>query len=69
VASISRLLKIIGLFFKKLYKRDYILQKETYNFKETARLQKNPVIFRSLLIEATPWAETIAKFLVGSLKD
>ena len=42
VATISRLLQIIGLFFaKEPYKRDYILQ-------------KGPVILRSLLIVATP---------------
>jgi len=37
VATISRLLKIIGLFCKKLYKRDDILQ-------------KRPIILRSLLL-------------------
>ena len=43
VATISRLLKIIGLFFaKEPYKRDYILQ-------------KRPRILRSLLIVATPY--------------
>jgi len=41
VATISRLLKIIGLFCKKPYTRDYFLQKRI-------------IIFRSLLIVATP---------------
>jgi len=41
VATIIRLLKIIGLFCKRAYKRDYILQ-------------KRPIILRSLLIVATP---------------
>jgi len=40
VATISRLLKIIGLFCKQPYTRDYILQ-------------KRPIILRGLLIEAT----------------
>jgi hypothetical protein len=43
VAMTSRPLKIIGLFSKELYKRDYILQ-------------KRPVILRSLLIEAAPFS-------------
>jgi len=42
VATISRLLQIIGLFYKTAYKRDDILQ-------------KRPVILRSLIIEATPY--------------
>jgi len=42
VAMTSRLLKIIGLFSKELYKRDYILQ-------------KRPIIFRSLLMVGTPY--------------
>jgi len=43
VAAISRLLKIIGLVrAKEPYKRDYILQ-------------VRPIIFRSLLIVATPY--------------
>ena len=41
VATISRLLKIIGLFCKEPHKRDYILQKRR-------------TIFRKLLIVATP---------------
>ena len=41
VATISRLLKMIGLFGKEPYKRDDILQ-------------KRPIIWRSLLIVATP---------------
>jgi len=41
VATISRLLKIIGLFAKEPYKRDNVLQ-------------KRPIILRSLLIVATP---------------
>jgi len=40
VATISRLLKIIGLFCKEPYKRDDILQ-------------KGPIILRGLLIVAT----------------
>jgi len=44
VATISRLLKIIGLFCKGPYKRDYILQ-------------KRPTILRSLLIVATPYVD------------
>ena len=40
VATISRLLKIIGLFCKRAHRRDYILQ-------------KRPIILRSLLIVAT----------------
>jgi len=40
VATISRLLKIIGLFCKEPYKRDYILQ-------------KRPIILKSLLVVAT----------------
>jgi len=43
VASISRLLKIIGLFCKRA------LQKRLYSAKEH-------IILRSLLIEATPYA-------------
>ena len=42
VATIRRLLEIIGLFAKEPYKRDDILQ-------------KRPMILRSLLIVATPW--------------
>jgi len=42
VATISRLLKIIGLFCKNPYKRDYILQKRS-------------IILRRLLIVATPY--------------
>jgi len=42
VATISRLLKIIGLFCKEPYERDYILQ-------------KRPIILRSLLIVATTY--------------
>jgi len=38
----SRLLQIIGLFCKRPYKRDYILQ-------------KRPIILRSLLIVGTPY--------------
>ena len=34
VATISRLLKIIGLFANEPYKRDLYSGKETYNFKE-----------------------------------
>ena len=41
VATISRLLQIIGLFAEESYKIDYILQ-------------KRPIILRSLLIVATP---------------
>jgi len=41
VATIGRLLKILGLFCKRAHKRDDILQ-------------KRPMIFRSLLIVATP---------------
>jgi len=41
VATMSRLLKIIGLFCKEPYKRDHILQ-------------KRPVILRSLLTKAIP---------------
>ena len=42
VATISRLLEIIGLFCKQPYQRDYILQ-------------KRPIISSSLLIVATPY--------------
>ena len=42
VATMSRLLTMIGLFCKRPYKRDYILQKK-------------PIILRSLLIVATPY--------------
>ena len=42
VATISRLLKIQVSFAKEPYKRDDILQ-------------KRPIIFRSLLIAATPY--------------
>ena len=42
VAMISRLLKIIGLFAKEPYKRDYVLQ-------------RRPMILRSLRIVATPY--------------
>ena len=41
VASVGRLLKIIGSFAKEPYKRDDILQ-------------KRPIILRHLLIVATP---------------
>ena len=41
VATISRLLKIVGLFCKRAYKTDDILQ-------------KRPIILRSLLTVATP---------------
>ena len=52
MATISRLLEIIGLFckggsfVKEPYKRDYILQK------------RRPIILRSLLIVATPYVHT-----------
>ena len=42
MATISRLLKIIGFFAKEPYKTEDILQ-------------KRPIILRSLLIEATPY--------------
>jgi len=42
VATISRLLKIMGFFVTEPYKRDYILHKRR-------------IILRSLLIVATPW--------------
>jgi len=42
VATISRLLKIIGLFCIEPYKKDNILQKK-------------PIIFRSLRFAATQW--------------
>jgi len=48
VATISRLLKIIGLIAKEPYKRDYILQ-------------ERPLFLRSLLIVATPYT-TIAPY-------
>jgi len=41
VATISRLLKIIGLFYR-------------YRLFDRALLQKRPVILKSLLLEATP---------------
>jgi len=43
VATMSRLLKMIGHFCKRPCKRDYFLQ-------------KRPIIWRSLLIVATPYA-------------
>jgi len=46
VATISRLLKITGLFCKEPYKRDYILQ-------------KRPMLLRSLHIVTTPLALSI----------
>ena len=45
VATISSLLKIIGLFCKRAFQRDYILQ-------------KRPIILRSLLIVSTPYEQT-----------
>jgi len=47
VATTSRLLKIIGLFCKEPYQRDYILR-------------KTPNIWRSLLIVATQYLSTCA---------
>jgi len=49
VATISRLLKIVGLFAKEPYKRDNILQ-------------KRPMILRSLLFVAIPYLHTPVKF-------
>ena len=46
LATIRRLLKIIGLFCKEPYKRDYILQ-------------KRPMLLRSLKIVTTPLALSI----------
>ena len=55
LSTISRLLKIIGLFFKRaLYKRRHFA-KETYCLIHRALLQKRPIILRSLLIVATPY--------------
>jgi len=48
VATISRLLELTGLVVKEPYKRDYILR-------------KRPMILRSLLIVATPYANTQIK--------
>ena len=44
VATISSLLKMIGLFCKRAYQRDDILQ-------------KRPIIVRGLLIVATPYTQ------------
>jgi len=51
MASISRLLQMIGLFAKEPY------AKEPYKREDI--LQKRPVILRSLLIEATPYEQHV----------
>ena len=49
MASASRLLTTVGLFVKKPYKRDYILQ-------------KRPIILRILLIVSTPYVFNTCSF-------
>ena len=52
VATVSRLLKIIGLFCKRaLYKRRYSA-KETYNFKESTN-RSHPIALLALLEQLT----------------
>ena len=70
VVSISRLLKIIGLFCKRTIdielrfceSRAVFLRKEAFLFE--ALLQKRPVILRSLLIKATPYSISVANLLL-----
>ena len=65
VATISRLLKIIGLFYKRALQKRPIFSKERYNFKEptnrshliTRKFQRHVTLSRNLVAHSISYVQ------------